>query len=468
MRRQTQLGRTVRRFAGPAGVGAGAPAWSLANLSPGVLVFSHEVRGNTTIGGVADGGRVGSWSDAGPVANAITSTGNARPIYRAGLRGGRPLLEFDVGGVEDRFLAGTVGRSFTHAFLIAKHRKPNTTRDASAGGPATFDQYRGAASLNGWDGIANSTGKPSMIFTGAVGTSNWFDFYVNAGWRLDGASSLSAGASRMAHLYETWRNSGAPFRDYAVALGRDRNVTGANARWRGDIRAFIGLLNPSAAELAAIRSYLAWYQRGPIIAHAGDSLRAGYGVLTTECDAALLDAAYYGTIDCPNFAVPGQGLSVSTTGVTTTMLVDDAAKLDGLPAGRTAAVLAVQAGTNDAALGHSDSAVVSDYWTYCDARRAAGWKVVAFTLTDRTDTTAIGNQAAFDTKRASINTSIRAGWASHADALVDLAADARLGANGAANNATYFNADHVHYTAATYSSIIEPLVQAAAESFLPA
>jgi len=436
------------------------PPWTLADLSPGVLVFAHEVRDASTIGGVADGARVGSWSDAGPGADAMVSTGTNRPIYRAGLRGGRPLLEFDVDDLEDRFLAGSVGRTFTHALLVAKHRRPST------GGPSTFDQYRGAAGLNGWDGSGN-TGKASMVFTGQQGQSTWFDFYANTGFRLDGAASASVGVERMAHLHETWRTD-AGFRDFATVVGRDRHVTGANARWHGDLRAYIGLLNPSPTELANIRAYMAWYQQGALVAHAGDSLRAGYGVLTTECDSALLDAAYHGTIDSPNFAIPGQGLSVSTYGANPNMLADDPARLDSLPAGRPVAILFVQAGTNDAALGHSDSVIVSDMWTYCDGRRAAGWKVVIFTLTDRTDGAVSGAQAAFDTKRAAINTAIRAGWASHADALIDLAADARLGANGASASGTYFNTDKVHYSALTYSSIILPLVQAAAESLLPA
>lgn len=455
------LGCSAARIGGPR-------AWSLANLSSGVLVFAHELRNTSTIGSAADGARVGSWSDIGPAADAMTSTGTNRPIYRAGLRGGRPLLEFDVDDLEDRFMAGSVGRTFTHAFLVAKVRKPNVSRDATIAGPAMFDQYRGAAGLNGWDGIANSSGKPSMVFTGQQGQSTWFDFYANTGFRLDGAASQSVGVERMAHLYETWR-TGAGFRDFATVLGRDRNVTGSAARWRGDVRAFLGLLNPSPAELVAIRSYLGWYQRGPIIAHAGDSLRAGYGVLTSQCDAALLDAAYHGTVDCPNFAIPGQGLSVSTYGANPNMIADDPARLDSLPAGRPVAVLFVQAGTNDAGLGHSDTQVVSDLWTYCDGRRAAGWKVAVFTLIDRTDAVVSGAQAAFDAKRASINTAIRAGWAAHADILIDVAADARLGANGASANTTYFHpTDRVHISATSYSTIVLPLVQAAAESLLPA
>lgn len=451
------------------GLGIGGPrAWTLARLPSGVLVFAHEVRGNSSVGGVADGARVGSWSDAGPSADPLTSTLTARPIYRAAMRGGRPLLEFDVAGVEDRFMAGAVNRTITHLLVVGKFRRPNTTL-VSLTIPAYFDSYRGFVGLNGYDNLYPG-GQASVILTGASAASTFFDAYSATTYRKDGVvgtpSAADPGLERMAHLWEISRTG--TFSGYPVVVGRDRNVTGAASRWRGDARAVIGLSSPSADDLTNLRTYLAWYQKGSIIAHTGDSLRFGYGVNGFECDAALLDAAYNGTVDCPNFSIPGQGLFTSTYGANSNLLQDDAAKLDGLPAGRAAAVLVVQVGTNDLALGRSAAQVEANLWTYCDARRAAGWKVIVFTLTDRTDGGVNVAQAAFDTKRAAINTAIRAGWASHADALVDLAADARLGANGASSNATYFSADRVHYTALTYSSIILPLVQAAAESLLPA
>lgn len=447
---------------------SGPPAWTLADLSPGVLVFAHELRGNTTIGSVADGARVSSWSDAGPSVDPLASSGTDRPIYRAAQRGGRPLLEFDVAGVEDRFMAGAVNRTITHLLAVGKFRRPNTTLGSTTI-PAYFDSYRGFVGLNGYDGLYPG-GQASVILTGASAASTFFDAYSATTYRKDGVvgtpSSADPGLERVAHLWEISRTG--TFSGYPVVVGRDRNITGSAARWRGDARAVIGLSSPSADDLTRLRTYLAWYQKGSIVAHTGDSLRFGYGVTGFQCDAALLDAAYNGTVDCPNYAIPGQGLSVSTYGANPNLLADDPAKLDGLPAGRPVAILMVQVGTNDAAIGRTDSQVVADLWTYCDARRAAGWRVVVFTLTDRTDAAVSAAQAAFDAKRASVNTSIRSGWATHADALVDLAADVLLGANGAANNATYFSADRVHYTALTYSSIVLPLVQAAAESLLPA
>lgn len=446
---------------------SGPPPWTLADLSPGVLVFAHELRGASTIGSVADGARVGSWTDAGPQADALTATSTDRPIYRAAQRGGRPLLEFDVAGVEDRFMAGAVNRTITHLLGVGKFRRPNTSLGIATV-PAYFDQYRGFACLNGYDGLY-PLGAASVILTGAAGGSTWFDAYSATTYRLDGTagtpSAADPGLERMAHLWEVSRAG--TYSGFPLVVGRDRNITGSAARWRGDARALIGLSSPSSDELAALRSYLAWYRQGTIVAHTGDSLRFGYGVNAFEADSALLDAAYNGTIDCPNFSIPGQGLTTSS-GVGTTLLVDDPAKLDGLPSGREAAILVVQVGTNDLAGGRTAAQMVADLWTYCDARRAAGWKVLVFTVIDRTDAAVSGAQVAFDAKRASANALIASGWASHADGLVDVAANALLGANGAANNATYFQAaDRVHLTAASYSGIVFPLVQAAVEAFLP-
>lgn len=450
------------------GLGVGARRrWSLSRLSPGVLVFAHELRSAATVGGVADGARVGSWTDAGPAVDPITSTLTARPIYRAAMHGGRPLLEFDVAGVEDRYLAGAVSRTITHLLGVGKFRRPNTTLGSTTI-PAYFDQYRGFAGLNGYDGLYPA-GQASVILTGAQAASTFFDAYAATTYRVDNVagtpSAANPGLERMAHLWEVSRAG--TYSGYPLVVGRDRNITGANARWRGDARAVIGLSNPSPTDLANVRAYLAWYQQGSIVAHTGDSLRFGYGVNGFEADSALLDAAYNGTVDCPNFAIPGQGLAISTYGSNPNLLADDPAKLDGLPTGRTKAVLVVQVGTNDLALGRSAAQVLADLWTYCDARRAAGWKVIVCTLTDRTDGAVSAGQVAFDTKRATVNAGIAAGWASHADGLADLAGNALLGANGASANVTYFNVDKVHFTAATYSGIVLPLVQAAVGALLP-
>ncbi len=95
------------------------------------------------------------------------------------------------------------------------------------------------------------------------------------------------------------------------------------------------------------------------------------------------------------------------------------------------------AGTNDLWQAATATVVYDRIVSYHRARREVGWKTVVFTIMSRTDVnTPIGYEAA----RVAVNTSIRANWASFADALCDIDLDTRL-QNSA--NATYF-ADLVH------------------------
>jgi lysophospholipase L1-like esterase len=95
--------------------------------------------------------------------------------------------------------------------------------------------------------------------------------------------------------------------------------------------------------------------------------------------------------------------------------------------------------------GNSSTTIYNTIATYCANRRAAGWKVAVCTITDgKNFTTSPGN---FETYRSSINSSIRSNWATFADALVDLAADSRVGAADAGLNTTYFQSDKLHWNA---------------------
>jgi hypothetical protein len=97
------------------------------------------------------------------------------------------------------------------------------------------------------------------------------------------------------------------------------------------------------------------------------------------------------------------------------------------------------------------------------ARRAAGWKVVILTILPRTQT---GCPANMETYRTSVNTSIRNNWATFANALADVGADATIGVAGASNNATYYDADKVHPIAAGHL-IIKGLVNMAVSYLFP-
>lgn len=440
--------------------------FSLASLPPGVLVFAHELRGAGTVGGVADGARVSAWSDQGPAADPLTSSGTDRPIYRAARNGGRPVLEFDVNDAEMRFLAGAVNRTVTHVLTVASFCKPPVTRDASQNGPSPFDGYRGVVALNGYDGLYPG-GQASVILTGNSGLNVFFDAYAASTWRADGVAgspaAMSPGYERTTHLWEISRAG--TFSGYPLVVGRDRNFTAAGNRWRGYVQATIGLNNPGPTDLANVELYLAWYMQGPVVAFAGDSLTAGFGVLTTQNHAALLHASSFGTLNTPNLAIPGQGLSVSTYGPGPTLLSTDPAKLAALAAFHPTStrILSVWAGTNDLALGRSPAQIIADLWTYCDQARSNGWSVIVSPLIDRTDRGA--GQAAFDADRATINAAIDSQWPSHASALLSLPSS--LTANGSANNLALFNPDKVHLTSLAYSSLLFPALQASLAPLLP-
>jgi len=82
--------------------------------------------------------------------------------------------------------------------------------------------------------------------------------------------------------------------------------------------------------------------------------------------------------------------------------------------------------------------VYNNIVSYCNSRKASGFKVLVFTILPRT-----GIAGANETARVAINALIVANWASYADGVVDVAADARFSDY---NDTTYFQADKTHLT----------------------
>lgn len=150
-----------------------------------------------------------------------------------------------------------------------------------------------------------------------------------------------------------------------------------------------------------------------------------------------------------NVAVGGQTIA--------TMLTNAASNVDSkFEAGKYNYVF-ILGGTNDVAAGDNATTVYNRIVSYCTARRSAGFRVVVSTLTHK------GNPAQ-NTIIDSINTSIRANWATFADALADLDADSRL-QNPA--DTTYFQADQLHYNtsgAAVVASIAKAALKGLAET----
>lgn len=116
------------------------------------------------------------------------------------------------------------------------------------------------------------------------------------------------------------------------------------------------------------------------------------------------------------------------------------------------AVLAMFGGGNDIAInGATGADTYTAYAAYCTARRAAGFKVIAFSLLPRTNEIATPSKL---TERKAFSALVRANWRTFADGFVDIEADSRIGYDTAYNDTTYFNPDG-HPTQAGYAVIAE-------------
>ena len=113
-------------------------------------------------------------------------------------------------------------------------------------------------------------------------------------------------------------------------------------------------------------------------------------------------------------------------------------------------------GTNDLKLGATAQEAYDNLVTYCQGRRAVGFKVVILTLLPRQDS---GLPVDYETSRVTVNTNIRANWSTFSDALADVDDDVRL---QDPTNTTYFNADKVHLVAAgdaVVAGIVAPVME---------
>lgn len=105
-------------------------------------------------------------------------------------------------------------------------------------------------------------------------------------------------------------------------------------------------------------------------------------------------------------------------------------------------VCIVWGGTNDLQADATAAQVITRMETYCTNRQAAGWQVVLLTILPRSQEATPGT---FEAARQTVNSSIRANWATYADALYDVAANTTIGDAGDETNTTYY-VDLVHLT----------------------
>ena len=182
----------------------------------------------------------------------------------------------------------------------------------------------------------------------------------------------------------------------------------------------------------------------------GDSITAAFGLLNpaTQGYVGQLEAALgekFGKLI-------NKGISGQTLGGTPGMISLAPTYIDPLYGSWPRNICSCWGGTNDLANGSvSAASVYASYTTYVQARQAAGWKVIVWTVMDRNAGST--PQATFDTNRATFNALVLAN-AAGADGVVDLTGQALLNAVGAKNNATYFQSGGIHPTAAGCALIV--------------
>lgn len=116
----------------------------------------------------------------------------------------------------------------------------------------------------------------------------------------------------------------------------------------------------------------------------------------------------------------------------------------------------VHAGINDLRAGSTDTTIYNAMVAYCNYLRGLGLKVITSTINTQVIDATYTAQA--ETYRLSINSQIRANWATFADDMVDYANIPEL---ADPNNTTYFASDKLHQTAQAYqlkSALVAPKI----------
>lgn len=183
----------------------------------------------------------------------------------------------------------------------------------------------------------------------------------------------------------------------------------------------------------------------------GDSLSTGYGLTDldawpTQMFAAMTNGATYQR-SFSNMAQPG---SSALDWLTAAPI-----RLDPYyDASRPRNVCFIWLGTNDFG---GETTVYNNIKSVCQGRKNVGWTVIAIDILPRGDGSGESTRVAINVDLANdfptpVLTNIRAG-ATYADYLIQIGSDATIGVAGSQDNATYYQGDKTHLTAAGESVV---------------
>ena len=186
---------------------------------------------------------------------------------------------------------------------------------------------------------------------------------------------------------------------------------------------------------------------GGLIVFDGDSLTEGYFLAPSQSYPSQVVRQLPDRLESVNFGISGQTWQ--------DLLRDVRHETDPLysPSRRLNLVVA-WAGANDLAVGYTAQQVYENARRYCEARRAIGFTVVTATLYPLEPRDVDQH---FEARRVAYNQLLRAHWPEFADALVDLAADERIGDPSGPDRKQYF-IDAVHLNEAGYGVIADAVL----------
>jgi len=176
------------------------------------------------------------------------------------------------------------------------------------------------------------------------------------------------------------------------------------------------------------------------IVFAGDSLTAGNGGSQPYTSYAVLSLQQAGyDVKYVNLGIGGQTAATLLTNASTIDSRYDAGRVN---------IAALEIGTNDMYFGATAAATYTTLQNLWAGRKAYGFKVITFTITPRNNTYTPAN---FETSRNTLSDSIRSGRPALVDAVVDIGGSTPMGNHYFLTDATYYNADQVHYTDVGYN-----------------
>ena len=382
---------------------------------------------------LSDNDAIGTWAPKfGTTAGTITATTTARPTYKTGLLGTKPAARFD--GTAN-ILSSAITASDNHTIFLVT--RPLTLTDTNERFMAV--SAFGSIVNNATSGVYNNQKKAGFYSNSAFGQ-------VDGGidikpWTCQMLTYAKSGNQIMYSdnlLLVTALAPDQPSADTALYIG-------AQAAGTAFINAEIALFGYcnrvlTATERNNLSSWINAYMSHTYVVFDGDSqldessYSIGSGAITS------LGSGYSGSY----FAIGGQtmdtvnGAKAAVTGV--------------YSAYRKKNVCVMWAGTNDVVADTSAVDIIADISAYCTAVKAAGYKMIVVNILARD-----GLTAPHIAVRAAVNASLATNYATYADALVDVTADARL---QDPTDTTYFDVDGVHLAAAGQAIVSALLVTA--------